>query len=272
MTSALLSPLDAYELIQSEANIKIFDATYPPNIDSPCLTDAIIFDIDDIADPHSSMPHMAPSAEIFATKMQALGVKNSDTIIIYDAYGIHMAAARAWWMMRLFSHENVRVINGGLKAWAQAGLPLVAHHKTPHPINTLYHAELQKHLIVNLDEMKDIVETDSAMILDARPPERFLGLSPEPRPKMRAGHMPHAINIPTGSLLDPTTGGMKETPPLPTFDSNQKIVTSCGSGVTACVIALALFEKSKKDVAIYDGSWAEWGNEALNLPIVKSAP
>ena len=268
MTSALITSHDAFEILKENLDsVKIFDATYPPRANGAFIPNSIIFDIDDIADPENPMPHMVPPVEIFAAKMQNLGIKNSDTIIIYDAHGIHMAAARAWWMMRLFGHDNVRVINGGLPAWAASGLPLAPAPTNPQEISEVYQPNFQDHLLVDRDQMQTIVETQSAMILDARPRERFLGLSAEPRANMRAGHMPHAVNVPTGSLLDPATGGMKQVPPLPACDSNLPIVTTCGSGVTACVIALALFEAGKRDVAVYDGSWAEWGNAAFDLPI-----
>jgi thiosulfate/3-mercaptopyruvate sulfurtransferase len=264
MTSALISPHDAHALIQNNPNVIVFDASYPPQHSVPVIPNALQFDIDEIADPHNSMPHMVPSPELFSSHMQRMGVKNSDQILIYDSVGIHMAAARAWWMMRLFGHDDVRVINGGFPQWLSSGLPISESHKIPMPTSEAFKVNFREHLLVNLPEMKHIAETQSASIFDARPRERFLGLSPEPRPNMRAGHMPNAVNVPTGSLIDPQTGGLKSAPPLPEFDSNDRIVTTCGSGVTACVIALALFESGKTDAAVYDGSWAEWGNAESN--------
>lgn len=270
MTSALISPTDAYELLQKNiGTVKLFDASYPPVQNTPVIEGAIVFDIDDIADPHNAMPHMLPTPHLFAQKMQALGAQNSDMILIYDSAGIHMAAARAWWMMRVFGHDHVRIINGGLPAWIMAGLPVTQTHQTPTPTENIFETNFRDHLVVNFDEMKQIVETQSATIMDARPSERFHGIAPEPRHGMRAGHMPNAINVPTGTLINPHTYGLKETPPLPPETNNSaRIVTTCGSGVTACVIALALYEAGHKDAAVYDGSWTEWGHEDAHTPIV----
>jgi thiosulfate/3-mercaptopyruvate sulfurtransferase len=269
MTSALISPADAYELLQIKlGSAKLFDASYPPAQNIPVIGGAVVFDIDDIADPQNAMPHMLPSPHYFAQKMQQLGVTNNDTILIYDNAGIHMAAARAWWMMRVFGHDNVRIINGGLPAWMSANLPTVSAHTASLPTAQIFETHFRDHLVVNLNEMKHIVDTQSATIMDARPAERFLGIAPEPRAGMRAGHMPHAINVPTGSLIDAATHGLKTTPPLPAYDSQKRVVTTCGSGVTACVIALALFEAGKTDAAVYDGSWTEWGHADSHTQIV----
>jgi thiosulfate/3-mercaptopyruvate sulfurtransferase len=262
MTSALIAPEDAHTFIQNNPNVIVFDASYPPQNANAVIPNALQFDIDEIADPHNPMPHMVPSPELFAAHMQRMGIKNTDTILIYDSVGVHMAAARAWWMMRLFGHDNVRVINGGLPQWLSHGLPTSESHKIPEPTSESFNVNFREELLVNLPEMKQIVETQSASIFDARPRERFLGLSSEPRPNIKAGHMPNAVNVPTGSLIDPQTGGLKSAPPLPEFDRDSRIVTTCGSGVTACVIALALFETGKTDAAVYDGSWTEWSQSA----------
>lgn len=254
--------------------IRIINASYPPDPRAPQIPSAILFDIDQIADPQSSLPHMLPDAETFGRLVGALGIGNDDFVIAYDNSGIAMAASRAWWMFKTFGHDRVAVLNAGLPAWIDQGYEVTPHAQAPLPTKE-FNASFRSGWVTNLDEMRQITDQQSAIILDARPAARFQGLMPEPRPGMQPGHMPGARNLPFPLLLDPTTGELKAKEELRkilyAIDTNtdSRIVTTCGSGVTACVITLALFSSGYKNLSVYDGSWSEWGQAALNTPIVK---
>lgn len=237
------------------------------------IENAVFFDIDAISDHTSHLPHMVPSPEQFGRQAGELGLSNDHHIIVYDQTGIGMAACRVWWMLRLFGHTHVQILDGGLPAWLQAGYatninpPLRA---TPALFNTTFHREL----IATMEDMDEAIAAGSSIIIDARPNPRFMGIAPEPRPDLYSGHMPTAHNVPATSLIDQRTGCLLPADalrvilsPLPrTMD--QRIITSCGSGVTACVDALAYSILGYDKVAIYDGSWAEWGQKTLNKPII----
>ena len=242
--SGLISAQSLLEALQTTPErIKLVDASYPPNPSLPAIGDAVTFDIDDIADPDSPMAHMLPSPEIFAEKVGALGISNDDFVICYDQSGPVMAASRAWWMFRAFGHDNVAVLDGGLIGWIQKNYP-VGEKQPPSPAR--FEASFRPELVVDYDQMKSLSESGEALIYDARPPQRF---APE--------HIPGSANLPALSLIGPDrllnpTG--LDLPP------DSKIVTTCGSGVTACVIALALFREGHKEVPVYDGSWTEWSS------------
>lgn len=239
------------------------------------IPDAQFFDIDALSDHASPYPHMLPSEAEFASAMDGFGVGKDDHVIIYDSKGI-FSAPRAWWMFRVFGHERVSVLDGGLPKW-KAEERQTSHQPEPQAKDmdssfaTLsqndgnYKAELQSHLLRTFDQMQANVETPKEQVIDARSSARFKGEAPEPRPGLRSGYIPESINVPFGEVLMPPYQTMRSMPELQAIfaqagvKEDAPLVASCGSGVTACVLALALYEIGKKDVAVYDGSWAEWG-------------
>lgn len=233
---------------------------------------ARFFDIESVADHTTDLPHMLPSADDFAAAVSKLGISNDTSVVVYGQNGIVMGPARAWWMFRAFGHRGVRVLNGGLPAWKSAGLETESG-PAPMPAPGTYSAKLNTALVRDLSAMKQIADDRSAQMLDARPAERFAGTVAEPRPGLRAGHIPGSVNIPCLNLID-VHGKMKPKQELATiFESNginpeHPIITTCGSGVTACVIALALYELGYPDVPVYDGSWSEWGREDSGTKVV----
>jgi thiosulfate/3-mercaptopyruvate sulfurtransferase len=225
---------------------------------------AVFFDIREIADTESSLPNMLPSPEAFSAKMESLGIGNETRVVAYDSKGL-FSAARAWWMFRAMGHNKVAVLNGGLKKWQVEDLPVTDQASTPADGKTVFTANYDASLKRDLEAMKQIVSDDSIQIADARGPGRFLGSSPEPRENMRAGHMPGATNIHYATLLNDDGTVKSESELKVVFESagidlDQPIVATCGSGVTAGIIALTLATLGRTDVPVYDGSWAEWGN------------
>ena len=241
--SGLIQPETLLKLLETDPDrIKLVDATYPANSSIPAIGNAVTFDIDDIADPDSAMPHMLPSSELFAHKVGDLGISNDDFVITYDQSGVVMAASRAWWMFRVFGHDNVAVLDGGLIDWMRKGYSVEAKQD---PLPTKFKAQFRPELVVDYAQMKSISDSKSAHIYDARPPERFID------------HIPGSENIPALSLI----GSDRHLCPIDVdLPPDSKIVTTCGSGVTACVIALALFGKGHKNVPVFDGSWTEWSS------------
>lgn len=250
--SALITAAELKGILQ-DPHVKILDASYnlPPSAD--CIPEAQDFNIDDIADPVAPFAHTVPTEEIFAAKVCALGISNEDLVVIYDRSGLAMAASRAWWMFRLFGHDNVRILNGGLNAWTKAGFA-TAQKPTAAPSPAAFTATLKPDLLKMLPQMADNLLRKGFTVIDARDSKRF-----------ENGHIPDSFSIPYASLID-ETGALKPRDALgkafksPAIDMRKKITCSCGSGVTACVLALALYELGHKDAAVYDGSWTEWGS------------
>ncbi len=232
---------------------------------------AVFFDIDDIADTASPLPHMLPDAVKFSARVRRLGLGDGSRFVIYDSTGV-FSAARVWWMFRAMGHEDVVVLDGGLPKWRAEGRPL--DDGLPMPRERHFTARRRDDLVFDLGEMRDAVARGSALILDARPAARFRGEAPEPRPGLASGHMPGARNIPWDSVLE--NGVMKSPAALEALfaaagvEPKSRIVTTCGSGVSAAVVALALAATGRWDAAVYDGSWAEWGSLA-DAPVVTGA-
>ena len=217
---------------------------------------ARFFDIDAVADHTTALPHMLPSPEDFAAAAAAL-----HHVVVYDGAGV-VAAARAWWTFRAFGHAAVSVLQGGLPKWQAEGRPLTADAPTSVPVR--YRAAPRPSLVRTLAEVRAIVAAGGAQLVDARSEGRFRGEAPEPRPGLVGGHIPRSLNLPFEGLLDPQ-GGLRPTPELRARFTGAgvaleaPVVTTCGSGITAALLALALFELGRPDVPVYDGSWAEWG-------------
>ena len=230
---------------------------------------AIFFDIDEIADTTNALPHMLPPPEKFSSRMRTMGIGDGQRVVVYDRAGI-FSAPRVWWMFRVMGAEDVSVLNGGLPKWKAEARPLVtgepATRTTRH-----FTARHNLDLVRDLDDMKALVHDKSAIIVDARSPDRFAGNAPEPRAGLRAGHIPGAHNVPYEQVLNPD-GTLKSTAELNTLfeaagvDPHKPVVASCGSGITACVLALALSETGHRRTSVYDGSWSEWGADE-SLPI-----
>ena len=224
---------------------------------------AQFFDIETVADTDSPLPHTCPTNAQFAHAVTQLGVRNSDFVVVYDTAGL-FSAPRAWWLFRAFGHQRVAVLDGGLPAWEAAGLPLTSG-SAEEPSDTAYSAELDETLIARHESVAQAVAEGSACILDARSPGRFAGLQPEPRPELPSGHMAGAHNVPFASLLDADGQRLKPREALREIFADHlptgaaPVITSCGSGVTACVLALALWELGVT-ARVYDGSWTEWAS------------
>jgi thiosulfate/3-mercaptopyruvate sulfurtransferase len=222
---------------------------------------AVFFDIDDLSDETSALPHMLAPAAKFASRMRRLGLGDGNLIVVYDGAGAY-SSPRAWWMLRAMGHRDVAVLDGGLPKWRREGRPVEDMLPQPYP---RHFTPRQNHaLLRSFEQMRDIQRTGSAQIVDARSAPRFLGREREPRPGVRPGSMPGSINIPYAELTA-ADGTLKSEAELKGLfaarqvDLSKAIVTTCGSGITAAIEMLALEIAGAKDVALYDGSWAEWG-------------
>jgi thiosulfate/3-mercaptopyruvate sulfurtransferase len=229
---------------------------------------ARFFDIDEIADDISELPHMAPPVEKFVSRMRAMGVGDGHRVVIYDSQGI-FSAARVWWLFRLFGKTDVAVLDGGLPKWRAEGRPL--EDSLPILQERHFTARRVAALVRDLAQVAEAAEKGSPQIVDARAPGRFRGEEPEPRPGLRGGHIPGAVNLPYTRLLS-SDGTMKEPEALRQafeaagVDVSAPVITTCGSGVSAAVLNLALERLGNARHSLYDGSWAEWGARA-DLPL-----
>lgn len=229
---------------------------------------AVFFDQDLVVDPDSTLPHTLPRPEVFARFVGSMGISADDTIVVYDGPGF-FSAPRVWWMLRIMGVFQVYILDGGLDRWKKEGRPLTDEPTKIAP--NVFHADFDEGRVASLADMKRIVGEGSAQIADARPAGRFEGTEPEPRPGVRAGHMPGAKSLPASSLsrggsllpLDELRAAVESAG----IDLDKPVVTSCGSGVTAAAITLALESLGHKDNRLYDGSWTEWGGQS-DTPVV----
>jgi thiosulfate/3-mercaptopyruvate sulfurtransferase len=233
---------------------------------------AIRFDQDKIADHSTNLPHTIPAPDYFAAQVGKLGISENDRIVVYDGIGM-FASPRVWWLFRVMGAKNVFVLDGGLDGWKAEGRPLeteVPHH-APATFKTNYDASR----VVHLEQMRDIVASSALQIADARSAGRFAAAEPEPRAGMRSGHMPGARSLPSGVFAN--QGRFKSLPELKQtiedggIDLTKPVVTSCGSGITAAIITLALESLGHTDNKLYDGSWSEWGSRE-DTPVVTGPP
>lgn len=220
--------------------------------------------IDDVAQPDTDpLPHMVPDAESFGAKVGALGVGNDDTVVVYDSAGVATAAARVWWLFRLFGHDRVAVLDGGLPAWIAAGGATESGEAKPEPKS--FTATLRPALLRRVDDVLANIDSGADQVVDARAANRYEGAVTEPWPGRRSGRIPGSLNLPYNELIDADSKRLLDPAAIAAraaaagLDLGRPVVASCGSGVTACVLALGFAVAGKTDVAVYDGSWAEWG-------------
>ena len=237
--------------------------------DAEHIPGTIFFDIDEIADTDNPLPHMVPSPEKFSSRMRKLGLGDGNRIVIYDTIG-NVSAARAWWLLRLFGHQDVAILDGGLPKWKAEGRPV--DDMPVKPAERHFTSRINSFLLREKDQVARNVDQNREQILDARSAGRFEGTEPEPREGLRGGHIPGSKNLPFTNLLNEGDGTFRKAEELNAafnsagIDLKKPVITSCGSGITACVLAFGLHLLGHKRVAVYDGSWTEWALDG-ELPV-----
>ncbi|XP_008807181.2 thiosulfate/3-mercaptopyruvate sulfurtransferase 1, mitochondrial-like isoform X2 [Phoenix dactylifera] len=273
-----------------DPDVKVLDASWymPHEQRNPLqeyqvahIPNALFFDIDGISDQTSDLPHMLPTEEAFTAAVSALGIHNKDSIIVYDGKGM-FSAARVWWMFRVFGHDKVWVLDGGLPEWRASGFDvessassdaILKAHAANEAVKKVYHGQLvnpltfeakfQPHLVWTLEQIKQNMDAQTHQHVDARSKARFDGAAPEPRPGIRSGHIPKSKCIPFPQMLDGSqkllpVDGLRKRFEQEGISLDRPVVASCGTGVTACILVLGLHRIGKPDVSVYDGSWTEW--------------
>lgn len=275
MTSTQIDPTLLLKELEADA-VRIIDGSWAlDGTDMQALyrqahiPGAQFFDLESVSDHSTPLPHMAPSPVQFAEAIGQMGISEKDHVVIYDRQGL-FSAARVWWTFKLMGHEKVHVLRGGLPAWQVAGFAVTDQVTTP--VSTIYAPRHIPEKIISLNVLLDKLKVMGSLVLDARPRARFEGTAPEPRAGLRSGHMPGSRSLPFGELI--RDGALKPRDELETIfktygaEDAGTIVTTCGSGVTAAIISLALYEIGHTSARLYDGSWAEWGQDTLDTPVV----
>jgi thiosulfate/3-mercaptopyruvate sulfurtransferase len=253
-----------------DPDLRLLDASwYLPDADRDARAEyeeahipgARFFDIDDISDNRSDLPHMAPPVEKFMSRLRAMGVGDGHQVVVYDGAGL-LSAARVWWLFKLMGQDNVAVLDGGLPKWVAEGHPI--EDMAPIPRDRHMTVRLQNQLVRDVTQVAQASKLGDPQIVDARAADRFRGDAPEPREGLRAGHIPGALNVPYATLLndDKTFKSAAETRAIfetAGVDLAKPVITTCGSGITAAILALALERIGHGNWSLYDGSWAEWG-------------
>ncbi|HEX9489001.1 MAG TPA: 3-mercaptopyruvate sulfurtransferase [Stellaceae bacterium] len=233
---------------------ELYDARHIPG--------AVFFDIDEIADEHNPLPHMLPSPEKFAVRMRKLGLGDGHKIVVYDSAGLS-SAGRPWWMLRVFGHRDVAILDGGLPKWQAEGRPVA--DDIPALRERHFTARLNTLLVRDKGQVLDNLTARREQVIDARSRGRFEGSAKEPRPGLRSGHIPGSLNLPYDELTDRQTPTLLPAEALAALftaaglERGKPVVASCGSGVTACALAFGLHLLGWPEAAVYDGSWSEWG-------------
>ena len=271
----LISAKFALDNLFLKPNTVFLDATFHlPNsgrnaldeFNNKHIPNARFFDIDQISDKKSSLPHMLPDEDYFSKMVSSLGIENDDTVIVYDN-SIFFSSARAWWMFKIFGHKNIRIIDGGLKAWINSGGP--TSNEKSQAKKTAYFADNKNLKLYDTlsNIMSDLESEKNKIVIDARGEDRFFAKVKEPRAGIKSGHIPSSLNIPISSIIDKNTNCLKSIDEINEIfitigltDKNSELVMTCGSGVTACGLALAANSLGFKNVKVYDGSWSEWGS------------
>lgn len=237
--------------------------------DAEHIPGAVFFDIDEIADTDNPLPHMVPSPEKFSSRMRKLGLGDGNRIVVYDSLGI-VSAARAWWLLRLFGHQDVAILDGGLPKWKAEGRPV--DDLPVKPAERHFTSRINSFLVREKDQVARNVDQKREQVLDARSAGRFDGTEPEPRAGLRGGHIPGSKNLPFTALLNDPDKTFRQAEELNAafsgagIDLKKPVITSCGSGITACVLAFGLHLLGHQRVAVYDGSWTEWALDE-ELPV-----